>query len=62
MRPTVRGVAMYPAAHPHGGGEGRTKGKHPVSKWGKPARGPKTRKKNKPTDVFIVRRRKTKKR
>ena len=60
-RPRVRGVAMYPATHPHGGGEGRTKGKHPVSKWGKPARGPKTRKPRKVTNVFIVRRRKARK-
>ena len=58
-RPKVRGVAMYPAAHPHGGGEGRTKGKHPVSKWGKPARGVKTRDPRKVTNVFIVRRRKS---
>ncbi len=59
IRPLSRGVAMYPAAHPHGGGEGRTKGKHPVSKWGKPARGVKTRHPKKPTNVFIVRRRKS---
>jgi large subunit ribosomal protein L2 len=56
-RPTVRGVAMYPAAHPHGGGEGRTKGKHPVSIWGKPTKGAKTRKKRNITNKFIVRRR-----
>ena len=56
-RPHVRGVAMYPAAHPHGGGEGRTKGKHPVSPWGKPANGQKTRNKRKTTSNFIVRRR-----
>jgi large subunit ribosomal protein L2 len=56
-RPHVRGVAMYPAAHPHGGGEGRTKGKHPVSPWGKPAKGQKTRHKRKPSNKFIVRRR-----
>ena len=55
-RPTVRGVAMYPAAHPHGGGEGRTKGKHPVSIWGKPTKGAKTRKKRNITNKFIVRR------
>ena len=61
-RPTVRGVAMYPAAHPHGGGEGRTKGKHPVSLWGKPTKGRKTRKKRNITNSFIVRRRKTGKR
>lgn len=57
-RPHVRGVAMYPAAHPHGGGEGRTKGKHPVSPWGKPAKGQKTRNRRKTTSKFIVRRRK----
>jgi len=57
-RPHVRGVAMYPAAHPHGGGEGRTMGKHPVSPWGKPAKGQKTRNRRKPTSKFIVRRRK----
>ncbi len=57
-RPHVRGVAMYPAAHPHGGGEGRTKGKHPVSPWGKPAKGSKTRNRRKPGSKLIVRRRK----
>ena len=56
-RPHVRGVAMYPAAHPHGGGEGRTKGKHPVSPWGKPAKGQKTRNRRKTSNSFIVRRR-----
>ncbi len=56
-RPHVRGVAMYPAAHPHGGGEGRTKGKHPVSPWGKSAKGGKTRHRRKPSNKFIVRRR-----
>lgn len=54
-RPHVRGVAMYPAAHPHGGGEGRTKGKHPVSAWGKPAKGAKTRNPRKVSSRFIVR-------
>jgi len=58
-RPHVRGVAMYPAAHPHGGGEGRTMGKHPVSPWGQPAKGFKTRQKRKTSSKFIVRRRKT---
>ena len=58
-RPHVRGAAMYPAAHPHGGGEGRTMGKHPVSPWGQPAKGFKTRQKRKPSSKFIVRRRKT---
>jgi large subunit ribosomal protein L2 len=57
IRPTVRGVAMNPVDHPHGGGEGRTSGgRHPVSPWGKPTKGAKTRK-NKSTDKFIVRRR-----
>lgn len=56
-RPTVRGVAMNPVDHPHGGGEGRTSGgRHPVSPWGVPTKGYKTRK-NKRTDKFIVRRR-----
>ena len=57
VRPTVRGVAMNPVDHPHGGGEGRTSsGRHPVSPWGTPAKGYKTRK-NKRTDSMIVRRR-----
>ena len=57
IRPTVRGVAMNPVDHPHGGGEGRTAGgRHPVTPWGKPTKGAKTRK-NKRTDKFIVRRR-----
>ncbi|ASG65267.1 50S ribosomal protein L2 [Idiomarina sp. X4] len=57
IRPTVRGVAMNPVDHPHGGGEGRTSGgRHPVSPWGTPTKGYKTRK-NKRTDKFIVRRR-----
>ena len=56
-RPTVRGVAMNPVDHPHGGGEGRTSGgRHPVSPWGTPTKGYKTRK-NKRTDNMIVRRR-----
>ena len=58
-RPHVRGAAMYPAAHPPGGGEGRTMGKHPVSPWGQPAKGFKTRQKSKTSSKFIVRRRKT---
>lgn len=58
MRPTVRGVAMNPVDHPHGGGEGRTSGgRHPVTPWGVPTKGYKTRK-NKRTDKMIVRRRK----
>lgn len=57
VRPTVRGVAMNPVDHPHGGGEGRTSGgRHPVSPWGLPTKGKKTRK-NKRTDKLIVRRR-----
>ena len=57
VRPTVRGVAMNPVDHPHGGGEGRTAGgRHPVSPWGTPAKGYRTRK-NKRTDNMIVRRR-----
>jgi len=57
VRPTVRGVAMNPVDHPHGGGEGRTSGgRHPVSPWGTPAKGYKTRS-NKRTDKMIVRRR-----
>jgi large subunit ribosomal protein L2 len=56
-RPKVRGVAMNPVDHPHGGGEGKTSGgRHPVSPWGQPTRGYKTRR-NKNTDKFIVRRR-----
>ncbi|MGB5425597.1 MAG: 50S ribosomal protein L2 [Gammaproteobacteria bacterium] len=59
-RPTVRGVAMNPVDHPHGGGEGRTSGgRHPVSPWGTPAKGFRTRS-NKRTDGMIVRRRKKK--
>ena len=57
VRPTVRGVAMNPVDHPHGGGEGKTSGgRHPVSPWGTPTKGYKTRK-NKRTDKLIVRRR-----
>ena len=56
-RPKVRGVAMNPVDHPHGGGEGKTSGgRNPVSPWGQPTRGYKTRR-NKNTDRFIVRRR-----
>jgi large subunit ribosomal protein L2 len=59
-RPKVRGVAMNPVDHPHGGGEGRTSGgRHPSTPWGKPTKGYKTRKKQ-PSDAFIVRRRKGK--
>jgi large subunit ribosomal protein L2 len=60
VRPTVRGVAMNPVDHPHGGGEGRTSGgRHPVSPWGMPTKGYKTRN-NKRTKSMIVRRRKQK--
>jgi len=60
-RPTVRGVAMNPVDHPHGGGEGKTSGgRHPVSPWGMPTKGKKTRN-NKRTDKLIVRRRRKKK-
>ncbi len=56
-RPAVRGVAMNPVDHPHGGGEGRTSGgRHPVTPWGKPTKGARTRN-NKKTDAMIVRRR-----
>ena len=62
VRPTVRGVAMNPIDHPHGGGEGKTSGgRHPVSPWGTPTKGYKTRS-NKRTNNMIVRRRTTKKR
>ena len=58
-RPKVRGVAMNPHDHPHGGGEGKTSGgRHPVSPWGKPTKGYKTRNKRKPSGIFIIRRRK----
>ena len=57
-RPSVRGVAMNPVDHPHGGGEGRTSGgRHPVTPWGKPTKGKRTRN-NKKTDRLIIRRRK----
>ncbi len=56
-RPSVRGVAMNPVDHPHGGGEGRTSGgRHPVTPWGKPTKGKRTRS-NKSTDKYIMRRR-----
>jgi large subunit ribosomal protein L2 len=59
IRPTVRGVAMNPVDHPHGGGEGRTSGgRHPVSPWGIPTKGYKTRN-NKRTDGLIIRKRNT---
>jgi large subunit ribosomal protein L2 len=58
-RPSVRGIAMNPVDHPHGGGEGRSKGNHPQTPWGKPTKGFKTRH-NKRTDKFILQRRKAK--
>ena len=59
VRPTVRGVVMNPVDHPHGGGEGRTSGgRHPVSPWGMPTKGYRTRKKNNASDKYIVKRRK----
>ena len=60
IRPTVRGSVMNPVDHPHGGGEGRAPVGHagPMTPWGKPALGYKTRKKNKQSDKFIVKRRK----
>ena len=58
-RPVTRGVAMNPVDHPHGGGEGRSSGgRHPVTPWGKPTKGHKTRGK-KPSDGLIIRRRRT---
>jgi large subunit ribosomal protein L2 len=59
IRPSVRGVAMAPNAHPHGGGEGKSGiGMAPKTPWGKPAMGFRTRKKNKPSNSLIIRRRK----
>jgi len=60
VRPTVRGMSMNPVDHPHGGGEGRSKGIHPVTPWGQPTKGYKTRKKHKPSSRFIVSRGKKK--
>ncbi len=61
-RPRVRGVAMNPVDHPMGGGEGKSSGgRHPCSPWGMPAKGYRTRKKNKPSNSFIVRSRHKKK-
>ncbi|HZW83476.1 MAG TPA: 50S ribosomal protein L2 [Candidatus Deferrimicrobium sp.] len=58
IRPTVRGSVMNPVDHPHGGGEGRNPiGRNPVTPWGKPALGAKTRKKKNPSDRFIIKRR-----
>ena len=61
VRPTVRGVAMNPVDHPHGGGEGKTSGgRHPVSPTGKSAKGKITRKRNSKTSKFIVKSRRIK--
>ena len=61
-RPTVRGVVMNPVDHPHGGGEGRTSGgRHPVTPWGKPTKGARTRNKNKASSKLIIRSRHAKK-
>jgi len=60
-RPSVRGVAMNPVDHPHGGGEGRTSGgRHPVTPWGKPTKGKRTRSTKKPSSKYILRRRRSK--
>ena len=56
-RPVTRGIAKNPVDHPHGGGEGRSKGNHPMTPWGKPTKGYKTRKFHS-SDKYIVRRRK----
>ncbi len=62
IRPSVRGVVMNPVDHPHGGGEGRTSGgRHPVSPWGKPTKGARTRNKNKASQKLIIRSRHAKK-
>ncbi len=59
IRPTVRGTAQNPRSHPHGGGEGRSgEGMHPKTPWGKPARGKRTRTKNKWSNKFVVKRKK----
>ena len=60
VRPSVRGMAMNPVDHPHGGGEGKNKGIHPVTPWGQPTKGYKTRSKHKPSSRFIVSRGKKK--
>ncbi len=60
IRPTVRGTAMNPVDHPHGGGEGRSKGRHPVTPWGRPTKGYRTRPKKKASNKFIVKRRNSK--
>lgn len=58
IRPTVRGVAMNPVDHPHGGGEGRSKGHISSTPWGKPTKGYKTRYRKKPSNKFIIKKRK----
>jgi len=58
VRPSVRGMVMNPVDHPHGGGEGKNKGVHPMTPWGQPCKGYKTRKKHKPSEAFIVSRKK----
>jgi large subunit ribosomal protein L2 len=60
VRPTVRGMVMNPVDHPHGGGEGKNKGIHPVTPWGQPTKGYKTRDKHKSSSRFIISRRKKK--
>ncbi len=63
VRPTVRGVAMNPVDHPHGGGEGKTSGgRHPVTPWGKPTKGAKTRSKKKVNKLVVRTRHQAKKR
>ena len=61
QRPKVRGIAMNPVDHPHGGGEGRSKGNHPTTPWGKPTKGYRTRR-NRTSDKYIVARRKRRRR
>jgi large subunit ribosomal protein L2 len=60
IRPSVRGTAMNPVDHPHGGGEGKNKsaGRHPVTPWGVPTKGHRTRNKKKASSAMIIRRRK----
>jgi large subunit ribosomal protein L2 len=58
IRPSVRGMVMNPVDHPHGGGEGKNKGRNPCTPWGQPTKGYKTRSKKKPSSKFIIRRRK----
>jgi large subunit ribosomal protein L2 len=60
QRPQTRGVVMNPVDHPHGGGEGKNKGRHPVTPWGKPTKGGKTRRKKASDRLIVARRRKKK--